>query len=810
MHDVQQRGLSSAEAAARRNQYGPNVLFAPQPVRFWAIAAEEVQESMIILLLVVGVAYSIFGKLADALTIFAVIAILVLVEVYNEFRAKRAIAALAQASAPKAQVLRDGALQEIDTAELVPGDLVVLTPGTRLGADAELSATEALACDESALTGESFPVEKKAGDMVYAGTVVTNGEGEAVVTVTGTKTRLGTIGKSLQEIRQPRTPLQLAMRDLAGKLVWVAGFFAVLIPAIGIIQGQDWRQMILTGMSLAFATIPEELPIIITMVLGLGSYALSRQRFLVKRLAAAETMGAVTVIVTDKTGTITASRMQLAACFPEESADDALACALANVSEHIVDPLEAAVSAAARQRGVPFSGGAVVRLRPLGQGRRTKAVLRSHGETLALTVSGAPEEIAARAATKPAWFDAALAQESALGRRLIAVARRKLEASLSDDWEQLEQGLEIVGLLSFEDPPRPGVRETITQALQAGVRTIMVTGDHPATAAAIAKAVGIQSERVIIGDELDGLDEPALQQALREVAVFARATPEHKYRIVQALQHDGEIVAVTGDGINDALALKAADVGVAMGERGTDVAREAADIVLADDNYLTLTRGLFEGRKFYDNLKKGVTYYLAVKLGLIMIFLLPVLLGLPMPFAPIQIIVLEMFMDLAASAGFVAEGAEKTIYSRRPKRRGAAALIDTPTLRAIGFKGVLLFAAVMAGYGIGAWQGAAHIQSAAFSAWMIGHVALAFISRSESQGLFAMGALGNRIMNLWALGAMLFLLAGMYIPGLQARFFLQPLPLLELALVALSAIAITGLAELAKSWGGWHPAPHVP
>ena len=338
MHDVQQRGLTTAEATARRNQYGPNVLFAPQPVRFWAIAAEEVQESMIILLLVVGVAYSIFGKLADALTIFAVIAILVLVEVYNEFRAKRAIAALAEASAPKAQVLRDGALQEIDTAGLVPGDLVVLTPGTRLAADAQLSAAEALACDESALSGESFPVEKKAGDMVYAGTVVTSGEGEAVVTVTGTKTRLGTIGKSLQEIRQPRTPLQLAMRDLAGKLVWVAGFFAVLIPVIGIIQGQDWRQMILTGMSLAFATIPEELPIIITMVLGLGSYALSKQRFLVKRLAAAETMGAVTVIVTDKTGTITASRMQLAACFPEESADDALACALANVSEHIVDP----------------------------------------------------------------------------------------------------------------------------------------------------------------------------------------------------------------------------------------------------------------------------------------------------------------------------------------------------------------------------------------------------------------------------------------------------------------------------------------
>ncbi len=805
MDAVQQQWLTTAEARERLGQVGRNVLFTPRPVRFWAIAAAEVQEPMIILLLVVGVAYSLFGNLADAITIFAVIAVLVLVEVYNEFRAKRAIAALGQVTAPRAHVLRDGALQEIDTTALVPGDLLVLTPGTRLAADAELTKAAALSCDESALTGESFPVAKKASDMVYAGSVAVCGEGEALVTATGRSSRLGAIGRSLQEIRQPRTPLQLAMRDLAGKLVWVAGFFAVLIPVIGILQGQDWRQMILTGMSLAFATIPEELPIIITMVLGLGSYALSRQHFLVKRLAAAETMGDVTVIATDKTGTITESRMRLAACFPQEHAAAVLASALANVAEHIVDPLEAAIAAAARQHGVQAAAGAMVRMRPLGQGRRTKAVLTQHGAALLLTVSGAPEEIIQRAASMPAWCDEKMAQETAAGRRLIAVARRELDAAAAaEDWDRLEQDLEVVGLLSFEDPPRQGVKETIARASQAGVRTIMVTGDHPATAAAIARAVAIPAERVITGDELDGFDEAAWQQAVQQVAVFARVTPEHKYRIVQALQRAGEIVAVTGDGINDALALQAADVGIAMGQRGTDVAREAADIVLADDNYLTLTKGLFEGRKFYDNLKKGVAYYLAVKLGLILIFLLPVLFGLPMPFSPIQIIVLELFMDLAASAGFVTEAAEKTIYARRPRRRGAVALLDAATIRTIGFKGLLLFLAVMAGYGIGALQGqgAAHIQTAAFSAWMVGHVALAFISRSETQGLFAMGVLGNRIMDLWALGAASFLLAAMYIPGLQARFFMQPLPWWELLVIVALASAIASLAELAKRQGG--------
>jgi Ca2+-transporting ATPase len=340
----------------------------------------------------------------------------------------------------------------------------------------------------------------------------------------------------------------------------------------------------------------------------------------------------------------------------------------------------------------------------------------------------------------------------------------------------------------------------------------MVTGDHPATAASIAARVGIAAGRVLSGDELDALDDDALARTLREVGVFARATPEHKYRIVRALQHAGEVVAVTGDGVNDALALKAADVGIAMGVRGTDVAREAAAIVLADDDYVTIAHGVFEGRKFRDNLKKGVSYYLAVKLGLILIFLLPVLAGLPLPFSPIQLIVLELFMDLAASAGFVAEPAERAVYDRPLREPVPIALLDAAAVRSIVLRGVLLFAAVMAAYGWVRWQGgdALQLQTAAFAAWIVAHVALAFVSRSRTQSVFAGGLFANRVIDGWALGAIGFFVAACYVPGLQERFGLFPLPPAQLALVAFVALVLALLADAAKPRRRFATEPAMP
>jgi len=800
-------GLSTEEARTRLERIGPNRIFRPSPVRFWAIAREEITEPMIVLLVIVGVVYSLWGELGDAVTIFSVIAVLVLVEVYNEFRAKRAIAALERIAAPKARVVRDGTVVDLDAEAVVPGDLLVLVPGTRIPADARVTESRDLACDESALTGKSIAVEKSADHTLYASTVTVAGQGEALVTATGASTRIGTIARTLAQVARPKTPLQLAMKALARKLVWVAVFFAILIPLVGILRGQDFRQMVLTGLSLAFATIPEELPIIITMVLGLGSYALSRNNFLVKRIHAAETLGDVTVIVTDKTGTITESRMQVVSLYPETQAGAVLQTAVANVSGYVTDPLERALTEAARARGLSQSASEVVHVRLVGNGRKSKATLRREGESLRLFVSGAPEEVRSLARSASDGYNEFVATQTVQGRRVIAVASRAVAPEeIGFDFSTLERDLEIVGLVSFEDPPRPGVRETIMRAAAAGIRSLMVTGDHPATAVSIASQVGIPADKVLTGGDLDQLSDQSLSDALRQTSVLARTSPEHKHRIVAALQRDGEIVAVTGDGVNDALALKAADVGIAMGIKGTDIAKEAAQVVLADDNYVTITRGVFEGRKFYDNLRKGVVYYLSVKLGLILIFLLPAATGLPMPFSPIQIIVLELFMDLAASAGFVAEPAERTIFARRPPRRGAA-LLDHPAMMAILTKGTLLFAAVMAAYGLSRWLGASagETQTVAFVAWMVAHVALAFLSRSDSQSLLTIGLLSNRVLNSWTLAVMLFLAATLYVPELRVYLKFAPINLGQLAIAAAIAVAITALGAITKRRSGLVP-----
>ena len=802
MNPTGARGLTPEEAQARLARFGPNRLFTPAPVRFWAIAAEEIREPMILLLLVVGVFYSLWGGLGDALTIFVVILLLVAAEVGNEFRAKRAIAALERIAAPKARVRRAGQAVTVDTQTVVPGDVLLLLPGTRLAADANLISTVNLGVDEAALSGESLAAEKVAGDAVYAGTVVATGEGEAEATATGGATRLGQMAAQLGAVKPPKTPLQLAMKKLAGKLVWVAVFFSVAIPLIGIARGGDFREMILTGLSLAFATIPEELPIIITMVLGLGSFRLSRQKFLVKRLRAAETLGDATVILTDKTGTLTESRMRVVAVYPRERERAVLAAALGTVSPEVPDALEQAVLERARALGAAAPQGDILGLRHPGDGRRSKAVLWRHQDGLRLHLTGAPEEIFARCREVPPVLREQLESEAGQGRRCVAAATRALDArEAGRPLDELEQDLELVGLISFADPPRADIRETLAQVAGAGIRTLMVSGDYPATAAAIAREVGIAADRVLTGEELDRLDDTALAQAVREVSVYARATPQHKYRLVVALQRNGEVVVVTGDGVNDALALKAADVGVAMGIKGTDVAKEAAQAVLADDNYATLARGVFEGRHFFDNLRKGVNYYLAVKVGLIAIFLLPVLAGLPLPFSPIQIILLELFMDLAASAGFVAEPAEADIASRQP-RSAAAALIDTSAVRIILFKGGLLFAAVMAAYGWASWRELppVAVQGCAFAAWMVGHVALAFISRSDRHWIVRHGLFANPVMNLWAVAAIGFLLLTIYLPPLREALRFAPVAPADLIVSATLALLLVAPAELKKAF----------
>ncbi|VVB91689.1 Copper-exporting P-type ATPase B [uncultured archaeon] len=794
-------GLSSGEARERLSKFGQNQIFKPARVSFFGIAKHEVTEPMILLLLVVGFFYSIWGKLEDAITIFIVIVLLVLAEVYNEFRAKKAIASLGKIAAPKTKVLRDGKVTEIDSENVVPGDILILTTGTRVAADAKIERSAGMQPDESALTGESFPQDKNTGDEIYAGTIVLSGEGLARVFATGKNTRIGKIAAASRDIKPPKTQLQLAMKSLAGKLVFVALFFSIIIPVIGILKGQDIKTMILTGLSLSFATIPEELPIIITMVLGLGAYTLSKNNFLVKRIKAAETLGNATVIVTDKTGTITENRMKIVSFYPENKEKEILGKALGSLTEFSLSPLEREIKNKAGEWKIDKVLPRLIRVRDFGNGRKTKAVIRKNESDYELFLSGAPEEIFRSCSHISEDIKAALAGQTEKGRRVIAIAYKKLTPAEKDlDFDKLERGMEFAGLISFEDSPRKGVKETIAAAMRAGIRTIMVTGDHPLTARFIAREVGISTpDKVLTGEELDNLTDEELQKTVKESSVFARATPEHKYRIVKALQKNGEIVAVTGDGINDALALKGADIGIAMGLRGTDVAKEAAEVIVTDDNYVTIARGIFEGRKFFDNLQKGINYYLSVKTALVLIFLLPVLLDMPMPFAPIQIILLELFMDLAASAGFVAEAKEKNIYSR-PPRNPKENIINNRVIKDLLTRGAFLFAGVILVYFYARSQGLSvrETQTYAFSAWIFGHIALAYISRSDKESIFSLGIFANRVINLWAVAAITFLILGIYVPFLNDRFNLAPVSLVHLILVALVMVFIIGLLEIKK------------
>jgi P-type Ca2+ transporter type 2C len=798
--NVLAKGLSDLEAKRRLGEFGPNRLAKPYQVKFLAILKEEITEPMILLLLSVGVIYSLWGKLEDALTIFSIITILTLVEVWNEFRAKKAIASLSKLAAPKTKVIRDGAITEIETERIVPGDILTLNSGSRIAADARLLTAFSLQVDESSLTGESLPVGKDPGDEIFAGTLIVAGEGKAEVTSTGLSSRLGKISSLAQTVKPPKTPLQLAMKELAMKLVWVALFFSIAIPILGLIRGQNLKDMVLTGLALAFATIPEEGPIIITMILGLGAYKLSKDNFLIKKLKAAEVLGDATVILTDKTGTLTENNMSVVSIYPPGDEKNILAAASSLLTEMSVFATDRAIMDKAQKLGAMAPPGEIIRERGFSNGRKTKSVLIKTDGALKLFMSGGPEEIFERCGGDLSAYQTELTNEAVKGRRVIAVAAKNVPfADQKEDFVILEKNLILIGLMSIEDPPRNGVEKTLGLARKAGIRTIMVTGDHPQTALTIARKVGIPAEKFLTGPELDALSDDDLKKTVQEVSVFARSTPEQKYRLLVALQADGEIVAVTGDGVNDTLALKGAHIGIAMGIKGTDAAKEAADAVLADDNYNTITRAIFEGRKFFDNLRKGFGYYLSVKAALILTFLLPVVLGVPFPFSPVQIILLELFMDLAASAGFVAEPAEKTIYRRSP-RHPKEKFLNAGMMKDIALSGASLFLAVMIPYGYALRQGLPLIQAQtiAFSAWIIGHVLLAFVSRSEKEPLYSLGFFSNKAINWWAFCAFVFLLLVTRIPGLETSLKLQPVPVARLGLIFLTSFLMIFWREFVK------------
>jgi Ca2+-transporting ATPase len=737
-------GLSEQEAARRVAAGGPR---RRKPA--WRVAVEELVEALTeplqLLLIAVGVLSAVFGQLRDAIAIFVIVGLVATVETVTEARARRALRSLRALTAPIARVRRDGELRVVASGEVVVGDVEVLEAGDVVVGDGRVLRADGLRADESALTGEPVAAPKgpepvasdapltERSSLVFEGTAIVSGRGQAVVVATAERTELGRLGRLASEVREPPTPLQRAMAELARAALVVAVAASVLVPLLGVLEGQPVRQMLLSGLTLAFATIPEELPILVTVLVAVGGLRLARQGVLLRRLRAAEAAGGITVVLTDKTGTLTLNRLRVDVVRGPRAELLAAANAAHGVGTvEVRDPLDRALADAEGWSG-RLEGELVARYPFDPLRKRESAAWACEGEFV-LAVKGAPESVLAVCAISDEQRERRLAEAAELardGRRVIAVARRRLTHP-PDTHERAERELDYLGLVGFVDPLRPGVPEAVRALRAAGVRTLMVTGDHPDTAAAVARQAGLSDPDVLLGGApLGELGDRELSEHLGRDLVVARATPADKLRLVRLLQAGGEVVAVTGDGVNDAPALAAADVGIAMGLRDTELAREAADLILTDDAYPTVVEAVRGGRAIAAQLRRAVAFYLGAKVALVTCVAVPLALGLPSPFAPVHIVLLELFMDLGASVAFVSEPAAPAMMARGP-RDPAARFLDRAQLAATGLTAIALTAATLPAYLLVRSVADAETSSAAaVAAWLVSHAAVAWALRAR-------------------------------------------------------------------------------
>jgi len=827
-------GLTTADAARQLATDGPNELPSARPRNIAQQARDVLREPMLLLLIGACVLYFLLAEPLDGVILMSFVVVVIAISLYQERKTESALTALRDLSSPRALVIRDSHQQRIPGRDVVRGDVTVLAEGDRVPADGVLIDGVNLTVDESALTGEAIPVRKTAarpgpavgpmgepgGDAtpwVFSGTLVVKGRGIAVVLDTGANTALGRIGNALRDIEPARTPLQRELARFVRIVAICAVATAAVVAVVFGITRHDWLDGLLVAIGAAMAMLPEEIPVVLTVFLALGAWRMSQHHVLTRRSAAIETLGSATAICVDKTGTLTVNSMVVVSLIGDGTVHDVDDTALPEQFHELVeyavlasplDPFDP-MDRAFRQYGEQSLAGTehlhttwnLVREYPLSEDLLALShVWRSPDRTdYVIAAKGAPEAIADLChlpAPHRAALDAQVETAASTGLRVLAVARAKFTATERLPTEQHDFDFEYLGLVGVQDPVRPGAAEAVASCHRAGIRVVMITGDYPGTALSVAREVGISSDAgVITGPQLASMSDRELVLRIRTVNVFARMIPDQKHRLIRALKANGEVVGMTGDGVNDAPALRAADIGIAMGARGTDVARESADLVITDDDFSSIAGGVRQGRGIYDNLHKAMAYILAVHVPIFGMTLVPVFVpGWPLVLLPVQIAFLQLVIDPACSIVFESEQIDPQVMTRPPRQVGAP-LFSRHDLTIAGLQGLSVFAATLAVYSWALLVGEPDdvVRSLAFVTLFVGNLTLIVVNRSWRLSIRqSFHERANPTLKWILPGAMTMVIVLVAVPSLRDAFSFGPLHLLDwIVAVAAGFLSVT-------------------